>query len=821
MASHITYDGVSGAAGGGNIFEGMKFWVSRWVPSRDWIIDNIQNNSGTVVPLEKDADMLIADHARKDVPLGSYSWKYITESVKAGIVQVEDKYLNGPPPNQPRSVLTGSRARKTRTPFTQLDDAILAKHVLQQGIHTAGNKMYQDMETEHPQHTWQSWRNRWVKILSLRSNHDIDRLARMANLDVDNAPITARHIIRRHEREDWPQPPQPPQQTRDVAGRSDENARRRAEPSPRATRAARRDTVQRQETTSSENLNAKSTADEVASEQNGDGTEKDSTPYHDAPTGEEQEQERVEDSEVESEGGQEEEGGENAEEVVEEENVEEDEDEGEEEEAEAEEAEEEEEEGGGAEDETGFDRNLSSFTERDQFYSDLQDYCEANDRELEKQCVIRDKRIDLWDLFQAVSTQSLPLEEVDWRRVAQYVGFSRAQSKEIIATLLQTSYHRHIAGFVEAMLSFEGALDEDSEEGEEIVVSTGEAAAEASQRNDGTPSRSGSGKAKARKRLSDGQSLTPENISKRRRTIEATIPVTPEGRKKTRRRVSAPASALGHLGSIVDDDRTQGEDSQHRSPMILRQRQWSPEEPADNTPSQQLRSESDSVASPEHGDKETPTRHHQARSSGYHFNDRGLETIMEEEPSTSTPTKPRSKKRSLPSSFQEPQTMHPHERRRLQEQEQQQEESIQEEEGPEEQQQTEEENWKTKEFHKWTKHYREAGYSDDIIFEAMHRTSWIPGVLMEKVLKSLENGEEIPTDVQGIWTYRDDEKLKYIGHIGNLEPAAEDSSELQRRKAKAKRMLDQLLYKHTKSGVELRIEIHQEIAKKGGKKIRR
>jgi hypothetical protein len=90
--------------------------------------------------------MLIADHARKDVPLGSYSWKYITESVKAGFVQVEDKYLNGPPPGQPRSILAGSRAKKTRTPFSEHDDAILAKHVLQKGIDTAGNKMYMELE---------------------------------------------------------------------------------------------------------------------------------------------------------------------------------------------------------------------------------------------------------------------------------------------------------------------------------------------------------------------------------------------------------------------------------------------------------------------------------------------------------------------------------------------------------------------------------------------------------------------------------------------------------------------------------------------------
>lgn len=101
-----------------------------------------------MVVLEKDADMLIADHARKDAPLGSFSWKFITESVDAGIVQVEDKYLIGPPPNQPRPVRTGYHTKKTRTSFTEQDDAILAKRILERGINTAGNKMYMELEDE-------------------------------------------------------------------------------------------------------------------------------------------------------------------------------------------------------------------------------------------------------------------------------------------------------------------------------------------------------------------------------------------------------------------------------------------------------------------------------------------------------------------------------------------------------------------------------------------------------------------------------------------------------------------------------------------------
>ncbi|KAL7924209.1 TRF2-interacting telomeric protein/Rap1 C terminal domain-containing protein [Trichoderma austrokoningii] len=748
MASHITYDGVPSTVAGGNIFAGIKFWVSRFVPSRDWIIDMIQTNAGTVVMLEKDANMLIADHARKDAPLGSYSWKYIAESVKAGFVQIEDKYLIGLPASQSRPIRVGSRAKKTRTPFTEADDAILARHVLQSKINTAGNSIYQDLEAQYPHHTYQSWRTRWVKTLSLRSNEEIDRLARMANFDVDNAQFTARHIIKRHERVDWPQPQR---LASAVTGGDNEDAQRQTEALPTT---APRQRARRPET------NRKSTPDEAAPEQNDDGTDKDSTPYHDGPSGEEQEQERVE-------GGQGGKGAVNAEEDV---NMEEDEDE---------------EQG----DDASVGQNPSSFTERDQFYSDLQDYYEASGMEPQKHCVIRGKRIDLWDLFQAVKTQSQPLEEVDWRRAAQYVGFDWAQSKEVIATLIMMSYHSHLAGFVEAMLSFEDDdLDEGSEEDEEVIVQTGETAAEPT-----TPSRNASGKAKAAKRLLDRQSLTPEQRSKRRRTIGATIPATPEDRQKAKRRLSAPA---GQLDRIIYDG-----SSPHRTPARDGQRQWSSEEP-NNTPSQQLRRESHSVMSPELGDEGI-------RGSGY----RELETIMEEEPSAPTPTKPSSKKRSLPVSFQQHKTTHPHERRR----QQQQEESTQQGQAPEEQPQTEDESWKTREFHRWTRHYREEGYSDQEISEAMYRTSWIPGTLLERVLKCLREGADIPNDVQGIWTRRDDQKLEYIGQFDSLDPAAGDSSEVQRRKDKAARMLDQLLYKHTKPRVELRWEIYQEIAKQGGK----
>lgn len=99
-----------------------------------------------MVPLEKQADMLIADHKRKDVPAGSYSWKFIEDSVKNGIIQIKDRYRIGPDPDLPRPAGANHGAKTTRTPFTKDDDANLAKWVLSQGSQHQGNAIYQKYE---------------------------------------------------------------------------------------------------------------------------------------------------------------------------------------------------------------------------------------------------------------------------------------------------------------------------------------------------------------------------------------------------------------------------------------------------------------------------------------------------------------------------------------------------------------------------------------------------------------------------------------------------------------------------------------------------
>ena len=97
------------------------------------------------MPLEKQADICVADHARKDAPAGSYSWKLIADSVSHGIMQILDKYLIGPDPDLKKvSGASLGHKKSTRTAFTTAEDAALAQHVLSKASGRLGNAIYQD-----------------------------------------------------------------------------------------------------------------------------------------------------------------------------------------------------------------------------------------------------------------------------------------------------------------------------------------------------------------------------------------------------------------------------------------------------------------------------------------------------------------------------------------------------------------------------------------------------------------------------------------------------------------------------------------------------
>lgn len=721
-------------------------------------------------------------------------------------------------------------------------------------------------------------------MLSARSNAEIDRLARLANVDVDNAPVTARHIIRRHQREDWPQAPQ-----NNAVPNANRNSQNHSIPAPRVPRSEQprpRDhnvpaprvsgsEQPRPRDVASSDRNRRNVTDDAPSRQDSERNEEEDTTIHNDTAGgarsatvreAEMDSKHSKQETKQKERARVEPGGELREEE-EERNAEQD------------------AENDDNQDEANVDEGLSSFSEREQFLNDLQDYCEANGKALDTRCVIRDKEIDLWELFRAVSVQELPPDELDWQQVAEHVGFGRMRNGEAIAALLRSSYDRHLAGFVEAMMSFEENEedpDEDIAEGEETLIGEGETEAEsrtprASQKNSAaSPLSNANNGIELRKRLLDEQLSTPTKLAKRRRTVHSEIPVTPEDKLRTVRPLSAPASAPGNLQSTADQEQElpEVEDSQQRTPRRNQQHQQSPDEP-DMTPSQQLRSETDSIASPEHGESRTPTLYYSPTAS-FPYRNSQLETIQEEDSTTSTPTKSRSKRRELPASFQQPreprlmqleerrekrrqleqerrerqqqrqqQRLEEHrqqelrqeeERRREEEQQQQQQQEERQGDQAQEQEQEQEQElqrqrqrWhqdaadssdtdpevvqqSQEQFISWKEHYLDQGFSEEIIIEAMRRTTMTPGEAMEAVLASLRDGQGIPPNHEGIWTDRDDAQLKYVVRVGDLRRAPDDNGDARRRKEKARKMLDRLLFKHDEPRVKLRRKFHRAVA---------
>ncbi|KAF1953804.1 hypothetical protein CC80DRAFT_494384 [Byssothecium circinans] len=173
MAAPTVYDDVAEHANlQGQLFAGKSFWVAQRVPLRNHFLDLIKSNGGTVTMLEKKADYKIADHHRRDCPPGSTSYRFIEKSIKEGELQDPDDYRAGLPVGTARDA--GSRSvpsKHARTKYTPDEDRILYKWVRDceaQNRLASGNEIYKQLEAQHPQHPWQSWRDRYLKQLRNR-----------------------------------------------------------------------------------------------------------------------------------------------------------------------------------------------------------------------------------------------------------------------------------------------------------------------------------------------------------------------------------------------------------------------------------------------------------------------------------------------------------------------------------------------------------------------------------------------------------------------------------------------------------------------------
>ncbi|KAI4097887.1 MAG: hypothetical protein LQ344_000159 [Seirophora lacunosa] len=171
--AEIVYTGVTDAQGvTGNLFQGTKFWLSQKVPQRKRFIDQVKANGGEITPLEKEAEVKIVDHAKKEQFPGTYSYQYIEFSVRNGALEDLETHAVGPPSGSHRTVGSIIQPPKSsRTKFTDEDDRFLVNWVVsfeQRGGATAGNEIYKQLEAKNPRHTFQSWRDRWVKYLKDR-----------------------------------------------------------------------------------------------------------------------------------------------------------------------------------------------------------------------------------------------------------------------------------------------------------------------------------------------------------------------------------------------------------------------------------------------------------------------------------------------------------------------------------------------------------------------------------------------------------------------------------------------------------------------------
>ena len=173
MASAAAEEGSGSAAandgneGGARLFSGIKLWFSRAVPQREWLIQNAQLNGAEIVPLEKQADILLVDHARKNQPPGTTSYLFVLRSIQKGELEDLDDHAVGTTTRVARPVGSVTTAPKGgRNPFTDAEDQFLWDMVQPyraKGGTWKGNKIYEQIEEMNPRHTFQSWRDRYIK----------------------------------------------------------------------------------------------------------------------------------------------------------------------------------------------------------------------------------------------------------------------------------------------------------------------------------------------------------------------------------------------------------------------------------------------------------------------------------------------------------------------------------------------------------------------------------------------------------------------------------------------------------------------------------
>lgn len=155
VMAQVIYSGLGdgNADLSGELFEGLKFFVSQRCPLRTTYLDKIISNGGRVVKFEQQADYLIADHFKRNLnPAGALSYTVIDDAIRAGQLPDfnEAKYIAGPETGSFRAVGSSRPIKVGRTPFTLEDKVQLydwVQSVARRGGSTRGNEIYKQLES--------------------------------------------------------------------------------------------------------------------------------------------------------------------------------------------------------------------------------------------------------------------------------------------------------------------------------------------------------------------------------------------------------------------------------------------------------------------------------------------------------------------------------------------------------------------------------------------------------------------------------------------------------------------------------------------------
>ncbi|KAG6125876.1 hypothetical protein E4U12_006925 [Claviceps purpurea] len=793
------------AATGGQLFKDMTFWVAR------------TKNGGVVTHLENEADFRIADHCRKkkEVIPDSISYEFITDSVKNGVTQLPDRYLIHPPFDQG----TQESRKRTRTTFSPAEDAALLIYVESHTKDRTGNHIYKVFAESNPRHTWQSWRNRYMKTLFRYPSHQREKLRSLGTKAPAPAPAPApvpapvpvpvpvpadpattlaacpspqRKLTMSASAKGNPrQPSASPDSTlaeskEHEAEIEDKNHRNHFENEIRTFIEESRRSVSLYPEVEGQSFHLYElaravVAQKVANEQvdwrrvaedlgydlkQNQGVanglkkcfEKNLAAFFEACR-----LIQAKLNERESSPSQSEEDGSSPAQS---------------------------EEDGTSPAQSEEDGTESEAHDEDRFYQDLEDYQDRSGLPVKRESEVGGKRLEFWHLGQAVLEHRESNGEVDWRSVAEDLEakYDWRQDQEVVDELKEC-FKENLAALFEKVF---GVLEkgEAAQEHEEDEFQSNLDSPERQL----YPSSPPVGPSGHKRPLDDDDDdddpvYLPEKSAKRRRLDRtAEIPSTPEEILGIPSSCTPTGSKFRQQKEDEEEDEEDIEEIYGYAPPVMSSSDLTPppgtshSDFADVTPSPEPNFQALNV-------EPIPLDLAPSRSVGRPQQSDHAEPLQQRQSASDANNASRIKRRFLPSSFYKPPSQ----------------DSPAQEAGNTSQQPSQPESPDRRASSseptilECIGNYEAQGFSRDIVMEALRRTSLRPGRRAEHLMELLSMNEEVPFDIGGVWTDRDDLGLRWADCA-----LARESCATEFMKARAKEQLECLVRKHTEKEIDLR-----------------